>query len=111
MPNVVLATTCWSEVKEHARAERRENELCKTHWKEMLDNGTRCMRFEKTYESAWTIADRILEKGPCAALDLQVQVVDESKPIQETTAGGVLKKSSPNILVALTKKIRRLFAR
>jgi hypothetical protein len=84
MPNIVLATTCWSEVKEPSRAEQRESELHMTHWKEMLDNGTTSMRFDETFESAWAIADSILEKDACKSLDFQVKVEAYSRNHRET---------------------------
>ena len=52
MPNVVIATTMWGEVKtEHG--ERREKELKDTFWKDLLDKGCRVERFEDTYESCY----------------------------------------------------------
>jgi len=58
MPNVVIATTMWGEVKtEHG--ERREKELKDTFWKDLLDRGCRVERFEDTYESAWFVIDHL----------------------------------------------------
>jgi hypothetical protein len=58
MPNVVIATTMWGEVRTE-NGERREKELKETFWKDLLDEGCRVERFEDTYESAWLIVDRL----------------------------------------------------
>jgi len=54
MPNVVVATTMWGEVKPE-NGERREKELKANFWKDLLEHGCQVKRFDDTYESAWDI--------------------------------------------------------
>jgi len=53
MPNVVIAMTMWSEVRQN-RGEEQEAELKKVNWKTLL-NKCRIKRFLGTYDSAWNI--------------------------------------------------------
>lgn len=110
MPNVVLATTCWSEVREQLGVQR-EKELCDRFWKPMLDQGAKAMRFEDTFESAWAITDSVLQKQICPDLEMQEELVNGNQTIMETKAGKQLKKPSSNLLDVLTRKIQTLFSR
>jgi hypothetical protein len=56
MPDVVIATTMWSDVNP-AIGISREIEL-KRIYGDILPRGCRVERFEDTYESAWLIIDR-----------------------------------------------------
>jgi len=55
MPNVILATTMWGEVKKRNIGEQREKELKENYWRDMLKDGCRLLRFNGTYDSAWEI--------------------------------------------------------
>jgi len=61
IPNVIIATTMWNDVREETGV-RREGELKKYFWNEMLANGCRTERFEDTYESAWRIIGSLAER-------------------------------------------------
>src|ERR1700727_3407644 len=60
MPNVIIATTKCGEIKE-ANGERREEELKRDFWRDMVADGCRIERFKYTYHSAWYIIDRLTE--------------------------------------------------
>jgi len=50
----------WSDVREDTGA-RREEELKREFWNEMLANGCRTERFEDTHDSAWRIIGSLAE--------------------------------------------------
>ncbi|KIM73927.1 hypothetical protein PILCRDRAFT_40139, partial [Piloderma croceum F 1598] len=54
MPNVIVATTMWSEVKT-AKGELREQELERYFLESMVADGCKIKRFEDSYGSAWRI--------------------------------------------------------
>lgn len=56
--SIVIATTMWKNIKGDV-ATRREDELGKRRWREMLLNGCRIMRFHDTFTSAWDIIDNV----------------------------------------------------
>jgi hypothetical protein len=55
--SVVLATTMWNAGVNKDKAKGRQDELCIEHWNGMMDIGCQIARFERTFESAWTIID------------------------------------------------------
>ena len=63
MPYVTIVTTMWGEVPEESGA-RRENELEKVFWGDMVGNGCKTKRFEDTFESAWGIVEKNLGTAP-----------------------------------------------
>jgi len=60
MPNVIIATTMWGDVKEEIGI-RREAELKSNFWGDMVANGCRVKRFKDTYDSVWSIIDSTAE--------------------------------------------------
>jgi hypothetical protein len=87
LQNVVLVTTMWGKVKEQAGA-KREDELKTNFWQSMIASGSRLVRFGDTYESAWEILDQFTASP--RAIQLQVEMVDERKPLAKTAAGRAL---------------------
>jgi hypothetical protein len=88
--NVVLVTTQWSGTplgQQHHRNEReltddwremllqeqqrRERVLSEVYWKEMLQQGSKLMRFENTHESAWSIIHSVIEELPLEVIDAE----------------------------------------
>ena len=57
---VVLVTTMWGRVNPE-RGASREEELRTQYWRQMIANGSCVLRFEDSFESAWSIVDKILE--------------------------------------------------
>jgi hypothetical protein len=108
MPNVVIATTMWGEVKTE-NGERREKELKETFWKDLLDEGCRVERFEDTYESAWLIVDRLAMEDR-AKMRLTHEMVDRRLTLQQTEAGIILNDELKRLIVARKEASRRLRA-
>ena len=83
MPNVVMVTTMWSRVSANEGAQR-EQELKKTFWKDILDNGGRTKRFNGTYESAWGIIGSIMQNNTGTTVNIQQEMVDAETPFRNT---------------------------
>ncbi|KAH7925411.1 hypothetical protein BV22DRAFT_440955 [Leucogyrophana mollusca] len=105
-PNVILATTKWSDVKEDM-AKRREEQLS-SFWKDMVDNGSRMAQFRGTSDSAWAIVNLILERQPLQSLQIQRELVDSQKSIPDTQAGGCLRDMLKDLVSLQKKNIARL---
>jgi hypothetical protein len=60
IPNLIIATTMWCDVKEETGA-RREQELKEGFWRDLLRAGCRTERFKDTHESAWHIVGRLAD--------------------------------------------------
>jgi hypothetical protein len=86
MPNVILVTTMWSEVRE-ATAIRREDELRKGFWKDLVAAGCRIERFEDTHESAWRIVRDALQKSSGIDVTIQEEIGGGQLSVSETKAG------------------------
>jgi hypothetical protein len=108
MPNVVIATTMWGEVKQE-NGERREKELKEAFWKDLLDGGCRVERFKDTYESAWFIIDRLATED-WAKMRLSHEMVDKRLALQQTEAGMTLNIELKKLIQARKDASRRLRA-
>ncbi len=112
LPNVVLVTTMWNMLGQSADSYdsgvRRENEL-KTNdhfWGLMEKRGSRIVRHDGDAESALSIVSLLVDKKKrCPPLDIQRQMVDEGKPLDETAAGQVVQKE---LLEALKGRQREI---
>ncbi|KJZ70207.1 hypothetical protein HIM_10393 [Hirsutella minnesotensis 3608] len=98
MASVVLTTTMWQGLDntEEGReiGNRREDGLQRPEfWGAMIKRGSRIVRHDGSSESASRIVDRLVEpifsgNSPGGVvLDIQVQMVDEGKKLDETAAG------------------------
>ena len=90
LKNVVIVTNMWGEVEESVGA-RRETEL-KTDellFKPVLDRSARMMRHTNTIESAQLIVSSLIGNRP-DQLQIQTEVVDEHKDLNQTAAGSFL---------------------
>jgi len=110
MPNVVIATTMWSNV-DADEGIKREDELQREFWAEMKAGGCRTERFEKTEESAWRVIGSLGEKDQ-AQVQLTSEMVDDGLPLEKTEAGIMVNQlvSQDEELKAFTKKLRGLFS-
>jgi hypothetical protein len=107
MPNVVLATTMWGEVRKET-GERREKELMGSFWKDMLAAGCTVERFEDTYESAWLIIDRATQDW--ANVQVSHEMVDRRLKLSQTTAGITLNNELKRLIKARKDASRKLRA-
>ena len=88
LKNVVLATTRWDDIDEAIGAER-ERELRENFWAYMLGKGSTMNRFHGDRSSAIVIASQLLNKRSII-LDLQREIVDQGKSLNETAAGALV---------------------
>jgi len=95
--NVILTTTFWDQVPEDV-ASMREARLKSKFWEPMIRCGCQVARFQpRTYESAWSLIDRFdatahrpTTQNLRPPLQLQREIVDEGKKLQETGAFRVI---------------------
>lgn len=85
LKNVLLVTSRWSEVSEDLGS-KRERELREDFWAYMLHKGSMLGRYTGDRPSAVTLISQILSKDT-VVLDLQKDLVDEGKDLNETLAG------------------------
>jgi len=83
--NVLLITSRWGEVEESLGASR-ERELRDDFWAYMLGKGSRLSRFHGDRQSAITLVGQVLVQDS-VVLDLQHELVDKGKRLNETSAG------------------------
>jgi chromosome condensin MukBEF ATPase and DNA-binding subunit MukB len=76
---------------------RRERELKREVWKDMLGDGCRIERFEDTYESAWHIVDSLAQKDR-ALVQLSREIVDSQLRLNETHAGVALNRELEKLI-------------
>lgn len=99
LSSVVLATTMWKglEATEEGRqvGQQRSEDLQKPEfWGAMIKRGSRIVKHDGSPESANSIVGSLIDgatkggiDGQGAVLDIQVQMVDERKTLDETAAG------------------------
>ena len=106
--NVVLVTTMWNEVSQD-EGQRREEELQNDFWHLMIRLGSTTHRFDLTEDSAWDIIDCISVSPPDERrpLRIQLEMVDEGKPIHRTSAG----KAVPDRINGIFSNAKRFFRR
>jgi hypothetical protein len=107
MPNVILATTMWSDVPA-ATGVRREDELRKGFWRDLVAAGCRIERFENTHESAWGIIGNIVQKNSGIDVLLQ-QEMGGGKTVHKTKAGTHANRT--HVSKSLMSRLRGLFSR
>ncbi|KAK4040361.1 hypothetical protein C8A01DRAFT_46258 [Parachaetomium inaequale] len=89
LKHVILATTMWDRVPDGDGVDR-EKVLVDTpeFWGWMLARGSSCHRHDNTEASARAIVGLLVDHdGPPVATDLQRQLVDEHRPLDQTSAG------------------------
>jgi hypothetical protein len=64
---------------------RIEQELCEEYWKPFTRSGAQVHRFQYSCASAWEIVNSLpMEQKP---IQIQKELVDQNKPLSQTTAG------------------------
>lgn len=92
LSSVILATTMWTSLESTDAGQevgrRREDELrMPQFWGSMVDRGSEIIKHDGTKESALSIISKLVNKGTQVVLDIQVQLVEEKKTLDETSAG------------------------
>jgi hypothetical protein len=108
MPNVVIATTMWRK-DEEKQGQEREAQLKSEFWGDMMINGCRIERFNKTYESAWFVIDG-LSKADLARVLVSQEIVDRRLRLEQTTAGVTLNEELKKLIKARKEGSRKLRA-
>ncbi|KAF1995328.1 P-loop containing nucleoside triphosphate hydrolase protein [Amniculicola lignicola CBS 123094] len=83
--NVLLVTSRWKEVNPTTGAER-ERQLKEKFWAYMLGHGSNMSRFHGDRPSAVSLVSQLLQKDT-VVLQLQKELVDEGKQLDDTAAG------------------------
>lgn len=88
LKNVILATTMWDRVAPQEGADR-ESELRSNEdfWGWMISKGSRVERHGNNRESAMRLIGTFVDQGSKITLELQHQMVNESKTLDQTDAG------------------------
>ncbi|GAW24134.1 hypothetical protein ANO14919_137150 [Xylariales sp. No.14919] len=92
LSKVILATTMWDRVAETEGA-RREKELQDRpeFWRWMISKGSSCHRLDNTAESKKRIVHLLADHDEPVATDIQTQLVDERRRLDQTSAGRELR--------------------
>jgi len=91
LSHVILATTMWEGIKKET-GKQREKQLSETeqYWGAMKQNGSRIRRHYNTRESAFELLSHFVSldsKAPDMVLNIQGEMVDQGKSLDETSAG------------------------
>ncbi|KAH7312521.1 hypothetical protein B0I35DRAFT_437209 [Stachybotrys elegans] len=88
LKKVVLVTTMWDQVHDDT-GEMRESELKKTRdfWGWMVEEGSSVYRHDHTKDSATRIIHTLAEHNEPIVTDLQRELVDEHRRLNDTSAG------------------------
>ena len=106
LKNVLLVTTRWNEVDEAVGASR-EKQLREDFWAYMLSNGSTMTRFHGTKDSAMVIVSELMSKQTIV-LELQRELIDEGKTLQETAAGGFVGENISVLKAQYEQELRDL---
>jgi hypothetical protein len=92
LKNVVIVTNMWGKVtQEEGRAREKQLASEDKFFKPILDRGGQMARHYNTEKSAQAILKNLIRNQPMA-LDIQVQLVDHRIKLEDTAAGGELRR-------------------
>ena len=106
LENVVLVKTRWDSVDEAIGA-KRERELRADFWAYMVSHGSAMTRFHGDRNSAIAIVSQLLNK-PSVIFDIQREMVDEKKPLNETKAGSLVNDSIAGLKKIVEAQLKEL---
>ena len=113
-PRMRLVTTMWDTIKGEGReATLRESQLLNTSefWGRFAERGSQVKRWQGDEWSALSIVDELISSGDTEGyppLLIQRELVDEGKPLKETTAGVELMSEYTRAENELSREIRSL---
>lgn len=107
LKRVILVTTMWDKVSENEGI-AREQELLDTQefWGYMRDNGSICRRHMNQAPTAKDIIDSLARHRSTIATNIQQQMVDNNRPLEETDAGKELEKELNKERAIWAKRIK-----
>ncbi|KAJ7277726.1 P-loop containing nucleoside triphosphate hydrolase protein [Mycena rebaudengoi] len=106
--NVVVLTTFWDRVSNEEGVEREE-ELRSRFFKDLVDGGTRFMRFNRTMDSANKVLGHILTLAP-TNVQIQEEIRVDGKSLGETAAGSERRQEAERMISKHTEEIAELKA-
>ena len=106
LKNVVLMTNMWGRVTPQQGADR-EQQLKDDYFKAAIEKGAQLCRHTNTLESARAVLRMILKNEP-AVLEIQRELIDEHKDIEQTIAGEELNREICMAAVRYGSDIRGL---
>jgi len=104
--NVAIVTNMWGKVTQEV-GDARGRELANNFFKPALDKGAMLCRHNDTVESAHSIIGEVLEKEQ-VVLQIQVEIADERKRIEETGAGRELLRELDDHVENRLRQLREL---
>jgi hypothetical protein len=107
LKNVVLLTTMWSELSNEAQGLQRERQLRKEFWKDMEQRGSTIRRFDGSRTSAEAFICRLVREKDIV-LDIQHELVDQDKILEDTAAGQWILPSIQRTIGESGRNIERL---
>lgn len=109
-PQVVLTTTMWDEVDEQI-GEERLAELQSTHWREMITQGSRTIRYRNTSESAMQVLQEAIVMSTEQRYDiLQREVQNLKQKLPEIRTGHELHTRLDGVISKQFQLLRKVRA-
>ncbi|KAI4141442.1 MAG: hypothetical protein L6R39_005330 [Caloplaca ligustica] len=106
LKKVTLATTMWDCLKRPQEGEDREQQLKREYWRDMISLGSTVHRHDNTAKSAKRLIRLLAEKGSGVPLNLQKQLVDERRSLNETPAGMLVENRQAEQFARLAKDLK-----
>jgi DNA repair exonuclease SbcCD ATPase subunit len=95
LSHVVLATTMWDKMADpdnRKKAIRFEQDLQRDYWGDMIEFGSKTFHHDDTKGSAMQIVNHILSLRGDNVLDIQREMIDQKRSLDQTAAGQQLQK-------------------
>ncbi|KAF9043971.1 P-loop containing nucleoside triphosphate hydrolase protein [Panaeolus papilionaceus] len=108
LSNVILVTSMWDELRGDT-GEEREKQLKTVYWSNLISNGARTARHDRSLGSCYNILDLIRSsRKERPTLLIQHEMVDKGLPFDSTSVAATLKKRLQELVKALASLIRSL---
>ncbi|PSN60871.1 P-loop containing nucleoside triphosphate hydrolase protein [Corynespora cassiicola Philippines] len=106
LKNVILATTRWDDLDDAVGSDR-EHQLRENFWAYMLGHGSKMSRFYGDRGSAVSLLSQLLSSEP-VVLELQRELVQEGKTLDQTTAGSFVEHNLDQLKARYEKQMADL---
>jgi GTPase SAR1 family protein len=107
LKNVLLVTSRWADGMNEKLGSQREGELKENFWAYMLDKGSNMSRFYGDHDSAVMLVGQLLIKDSIV-LELQRDLVDHGKKLNETAAGAYVNDNLEDLKAEYRKELASL---
>jgi len=107
LKNVLLVTSRWTDGVDEKLGSQREGELKENFWAYMLDKGSNMSRFYGDHDSAVMLVSQLLIKDS-VVLELQRDLVDRGKQLNETAAGAYVNDNLEDLKTEYRKELASL---